>query len=68
MSSSKVVLESDDEKKMAKYSFGCKFHDLKHFKIKFYIFLKIIILLRQKYTKLLKKHHLHVIDHIWKKL
>ena len=57
MRSSKLVIESDAQKKMAKSRSGCKFHDLKYFNIKFYIFLKIIILLRASIQKLLKKSH-----------
>ena len=53
--SSKLVIESDAQKKMAKSRFGCKFPDLKYFKVKFYIFLKITILLRASIQKIVKK-------------
>ena len=40
MKSSKFVNENNAQKQMAKFGFGCKFHDLKHFEIEicFHIF------------------------------
>jgi hypothetical protein len=48
MRSSKLIMKSNAQKQMAKFSLGCKFHDINYFEIDFIFYALEVIVERKK--------------------
>ena len=60
--SSKLIIKSDAQKRMVELGFGCRFHDLKYFKVGiFFMFLEFIIYFRASSQIFVKYHQFNVI-------